>query len=165
MARISQLSNKETIFIGGDGWGSWTDTEVGKLGNVENYAAYHIVPWGVEACTNDAIKFKQYSKEMFNENTTNKLSYVIYQTVMSVISSYEKYGRILNGAMKNNLLQSYKLALIKDKNWYKPNDYLVYRMHSNQNITYALVNPVTNHSYFYNCENSEKIDANFIRRN
>lgn len=152
MARISQFSKKETIFIGGDGWGSWKDTEVGKLGNLVNYSAYHIVPWGLEICTEDVKKFKERYKEKFKKEPDNKLSYVAYQTAMSIILSYVQYGRPLKEDAKSNLLQGYKLALIKNKYWNNPVDYLVYKIHSNQNVTYALVNPITNHNYTYNCE-------------
>jgi len=152
MARISQLSSNETIFIGGDGWGSWKDTEVGKLGNLVNYSAYHIVPWGLEACTKDVKNFKESYEKKFNEKPKNKLSYIVYQTTMSIISSYVQYGSTLNGTTKDNLLQGYKLSLTKNKYWHNPVDYLVYKIHSNQHSNYALVNPITNHSYIYNCE-------------
>lgn len=152
IARISQFSTKETIFIGGDGWGSWKDTEVGKLGNLVNYSAYHIVPWGLEVCTKNAKKFKESYEQKFKEKPKNKLSYIVYQTAMSIISSYVQYGRTLKGITKDNLLQGYKLALTKNKYWHNPVNYLVYKIHSNQNATYALVNPITNHSYIYNCE-------------
>lgn len=151
MARISQLSSKETIFIGGDGWGSWKDTEVGKLGSLENYSAYHIVPWGLEVCTKEVRKFKERYEQKFKEEPKNKLSYIVYQTAMSIISSYDQYGRALKGGMQDNVFQGYKLALAKNKYWYKPVDYLVYKIHSNQNFTYAFVNVITNNSY-NNCE-------------
>lgn len=152
IARISQFSSKETIFIGGDGWGSWKDTEVGKLGNLINYSAYHIVPWGFEACTEDVKKFKERYEKKFKKQPDNKLSYIAYQTAMSIILSYTQYGRSLKGNTKDNLLQGYKLALTKNKYWHNPIDYLVYNIHSNQNVIYALVNPITNHNYIYNCE-------------
>lgn len=152
MARISQGSIQETIFIGGDGWGSWEDTEVGKLGKLENYSAYHIVPWGLEACTQDIKKFKQSYEKYFKEKPRNKLSYIIYQTAMSIFSSYSRYGINLEGTAKDNLLQGYKLAIRENKYWYNSLDYLVYKIHSNQNTIYALVNPVTNHSGTYNCK-------------
>ena len=154
MARISQLSSQETIFVGGDGWGSWEDTEVGKLGNLVNYTSYHIVPWGLEACNKDVTKFKQDFEKQFKYKPKNKLSYIIYQTAMSIVSSYVQYGSSLKGSTKDNLLQGYKLAKIKNKYWHNSLDYLVYKIYSNQNNAYAFVNPITNHNYIYNCNQS-----------
>ncbi len=152
MARISQLSNQETIFIGGDGWGSWEDTEVGKLGGLVNYSAYHIVPWGLEACTKDVKKFKERYEHKFKDQPQNKLSYIVYQTGMSIISSYIQYGSSFKGTTKNKLLQGYQLAITKNKYWHTSLDYLVYKIHSNQNTTYAVVNPITNQHYIYDCK-------------
>ncbi|MBA2651857.1 MAG: hypothetical protein H0U73_06295 [Tatlockia sp.] len=129
MARISQFSNQETIFIGGDGWGSWEDTEVGKLGNLVNYSAYHIVPWGLEACNKDVKEFKQSYEQQFKDQPKNKLSYIIYQTVMSIISSYAQYGISLKGTTRENLLQGYRLAITQNKYWHHSLDYLVYKIH------------------------------------
>lgn len=152
MARISQFSNQETIFIGGDGWGSWEDTEVGKLGNLANYSAYHIVPWGLESCADDIKKFKVVYEREFKKQPQNKLSYIVYKTVMSIVSSYVQYGIKLEGITRINLLRGYQLAITKNKYWHKPLNYLVYKIHSNQNLPYGLVNPITSHNHIYNCE-------------
>jgi len=156
MARITELSHNKSIFIGGDGWGSWEDTEVGKLGNTENYLAYNVVPWGLEACDNDIRLFQEQYRQLFNTKANNKLTFIAYQTAMSIVSSYEKYGKNLTGSTKTKLLSGYKKALSKNKYWYKPTDYLAYKIYNNNHSVYALVNPSTNRLLNYNCLKNEK---------
>src|SRR6185295_20100494 len=100
-------------------------------------------PWGLELCTEDVKKFEKNYEKRFKRKPNNKLSYIAYQTAMSIISSYIQYGNTLKRTTKDNLLLGYKLALAKNKYWYNPIDYLVYKIHSNKNVTYAIVNPIT----------------------
>jgi len=147
MARIAQMYSEsayKTVFVGGDGWGSWQDTEVGKLGDVKKYKAYHVVPWGLEICSDDITNFKRRFKALHGEEVSNKLSYVVYQTAMSVISSYRLYGKGARDSVRNDILYGYKMAILKNGYWYKPTDYLVYEIYNKGNYPSSLVNVTAN---------------------
>lgn len=143
MARISQLSSKKTIFVGGDGWGSWGDTEVGRLGELSTYEAYHVVPWGLELNNKDIQTFKRLYLSKYRVLPYNKLSYVLYQTAMSVFLSYKKYGNKFFGNKARKILQGYVYGGKKNGYIRCPSDYLVYQIYNGMNSYKFLVNSRT----------------------
>lgn len=140
MARLSNMQGGDVIFIGGDGWGSWEDTEVGKLGNLKGYTAYHVTPWGLEQSSKNIKHFKKRYFDLFKMEPKNKLSLIVNQAILSVIDSYLIYGGRYVGTTKEKILYSYHYALNKNKFWYKSTNYMVYRINSGKNTPYAKIN-------------------------
>ena len=146
MSKISGLfSNKITTFIGGDGWGDWHDTEVGKLGKNNTYESYHVVPWSLDVDLPEVKEFSKAYQEYYQDAPKNKLSFVIYRTIISATTAYKKYQNQFNGDLRYKLMRSYNAALKCDPYWFKPIHYVVYKIKNQTNCVYALVNPI-NHS-------------------
>jgi hypothetical protein len=141
MVRITNYLKKDMIFLGGDGWGSWGDTEVGKIKANYPYEAYHITPWALEIKTSNMDNFKKKYQDVFHKPIENKLSFIVYQTVTAFIDAYVKYHnecRINN--LRETLLCSYDKALDKNKNWYKSNQYVVFKIKENKNLIFSVIN-------------------------
>lgn len=147
MARISHLFNTKTIFIGGDGWGAWKDTEVGKLGDINHYEAYHISPWALELNSTSIKLFKHKYLKIIKKPLEDKLSYIIYRTVMSSIVAL-----CVNSG--DDVLKSYQNALMKDKFWFKPTEYMVYKIKAGINEPYMVVNIVKNSAHLSSVKQS-----------
>lgn len=144
MSKISGFfSNGITTFIGGDGWGDWNDTEVGKLGIDNSYEAYHIVPWSLDVALPGINGFYEEYKKHFGNTPENKLSFVIYRTIISATTAYKQNQDKFKGDHRNKLIQSYKYSLANDPYWFKPTQYVVYKIKNKRNCVYALVNPIT----------------------
>lgn len=143
MATITNQLASTTTFIGGDGWGSWSDTEAGKLKSNNRYVAYHLVPWGLQGCSQSLIKYRHIYEENYNEPPVDKLSYISFMSLNSIINAYDKYGSMFTGSTKERLLSSYQQAIKQDPFFFKPTDYLVYKIDGNTNILNATVNVVT----------------------
>lgn len=141
MVRITNYLKKNTVFLGGDGWGSWGDTEVGKLKATYPYEAYHISPWALEIKSYDTDTFKKKYQDFFHKPAENKLSFIIYQTVISFVDAYEsKHQKCHDNNIKEILLCSYGEALNENKNWYKANQYAVFKIVNNKNLIFSVIN-------------------------
>lgn len=144
MAKISGFFSKgKTIFVGGDGWGDWKDTEVGKLGVDHLYEAYHIVPWSLDVALPGVNEFYQRYQNYYGETPKNKLSFVIYRTIQSATTAYKQNQGQFKGDYRYKLMESYKKSLTQDPYWFKPTEYVVYKIKNKKNCVYALINPVS----------------------
>ena len=144
MEKISGFFSKgKTTFVGGDGWGDWKDTEVGKLGADNLYEAYHIVPWSLDVALPGVSEFYQKYKTYYNETPKNKLSFVIYRTILSATTAYRQNQDQFKGDYRYKLMESYKKSLAQDPCWFKPTQYVVYKIKNKKNCVYALINPVS----------------------
>lgn len=143
MATITNELDSPITFIGGDGWGAWNDTEAGKLKSNKLYTAFHIVPWGLYGCNTKLLEFTKLYKEYFQEAPVDKLSYLSYSSLNSIIVAYRKFGSRFNGSIKEKILSSYRYALSQDPYFFKPTNYLVYRIENSTNSLDATVNVIT----------------------
>lgn len=140
MATLTNYLNTETIFVGGDAWGAWNDTEVGKLKSKKPYTAFHIVPWSLESCDLDLLAFKKLYIDYYHEDPLDKLSFISFSTINSIVSAYKIYGNQFSGSMREKLLASYQLALEEQPLFHKPVNYLIYKMENYTNQLIASIN-------------------------
>lgn len=125
VSRINNyLKQKNLIFIGGDGWGEYSVSYVGKLQTTYPYKAYRISPSFINK---DSQQYKVFKKNYFKKFKTfppkDPITYEVYLTVMSVIDALpQDINKIVT---KNYILKNYKKALLSNSYYFKPNFYEV----------------------------------------
>ncbi len=133
MPMVTQYVKHSVIFVGGDGWGSWKDTEVGKINSNYDYTAFHIVPWSLFGCDQNMIHFKREYLAEHKKSADGMLSFLSYFTVKSFMTAYERYSKNFKGSVRSKLLSSYQLAIRKNLFYFKPKNYFVFQIKHNKN--------------------------------
>ena len=144
MALIEQIIPDDAVFVGGDGWGAWNDTEVGKFGADKNYTAYHLTPWNIDVCTPRVKRFYTQYNEYYKKQPESKLSYLSYETLMAVVIAIEKYHDKRNQFTPPSVLLAFQDALKENPNWFRPMNYAVMRIHKGSVGVFAIVDNISN---------------------
>lgn len=127
MARIpDMLKQNNTVFIGGDDWGSWKAWDTGKVKSHYSYLGYHITPWSLDSEDKDVINFKKSFIKKYHFEPDN-IAFVTYSTVISVAKALVQYPSEENNSDKM-ILNSYQSALNNNKNWFRPNKFSIYKV-------------------------------------
>ena len=144
MAMIDQVIPDEAIYVGGDGWGAWHDTEVGKVGKDKNYIAYHLVPWNIDVCRPEIQRFYDAYSSYFKKPPDDKLAYLSYQTIMSVITAIHDYHDPKAELTNTSVLAAYKKALHANPDWFRSTHYTVLKIHQGKISVYAVIDILNN---------------------
>ena len=128
MTRIANELKDSAVFVGGDGWGAWRDTEVGKLLAQNPFTAFHFVPWSLDGSNNSIKQYARKYRQFFKHPPQDKLSYISYRTLSSIVDAYLQYHAKFKGSLKEVLLKSYQAALAQDYYFFKPTNYRVYKI-------------------------------------
>ena len=124
ISRIVNFEKHPVTFIGGDGWGSWSVSYVGKLHVDFPYEAYRIVPQIIDVNSKNYLEFK----EIYKSNVSDTITYSVYNTIMSVIFSLPTEKTNIT---KKLILDSYREKKINNPLWFMPSSYDVYLINSN----------------------------------
>ncbi len=143
MARITNHQKRKTIFIGGDGWGTWGDTEAGRLPARYPYVAYHIVPWSLSNASPYFKKFRQQYIEKYKSEPEDKMSFVSYQTLMSAIMAVYNCHLIKQKVTAKTLLSCYKTAVQLNPDYYRNLNFVIYKISRNTNKIIGVINPIS----------------------
>lgn len=143
MLRISHVI-PDAIFIGGDGWGSWKDTEVGHYSTDKDYVAYHVEPWNIEICTDRIKNFSESYFNFYRQLPSDKLAYLSYEALMSITTAVKQNLGKDDNVSPQSILSAYKEALKKNPNWFRSKSYVVERIYKGKNLVFAIGDPFTN---------------------
>lgn len=131
MMRITNyLKQDNTVFIGGDGWGSWKSGAPGKFQSVKNYIGYRVVPWSLDVPDAEFNQFNEFFYRTFHFSPPDHITYIIYRTLNSVVAALEKYPAPKPDNMQQQVLYSYRLAIKNDPNWFRPNKFAIYSVNT-----------------------------------
>lgn len=129
MMRITDfLKQKNTVFIGGDGWGSWKSGAPGRFKASGNYTGFRVIPWSLEMESKRLKQFKIFYIKQYHTLPPDHITYIIFTTILSVIEALKGDVKVSPINMKQKILHSYKEALIKDANWFRPKYYAIYKV-------------------------------------
>lgn len=130
IARMVNAIKRPVIFVGGDGWGSWSVSYVGKLHTDFSYKAYRVVPNFLETNSNKYHTFESLYQRALNGKTSNDaITYIIYSTIMSVIYSLPDIENYV--ITPQFILEQYRKKLEQSPFYFKPTSYEVYIIGNN----------------------------------
>ena len=139
MAMLDHALPGDPIYIGADGWGAWRDSEVGKFGSRNDYTAYHFEPWSLSLCDKGVKNFIKLYKKQFNSKPKGDLSYLSYQTVMSIVHAIDEFHDQNAELTSSSVLAAYKKALHKYPNYFRQQQYLVVKINKGRASRFALI--------------------------
>lgn len=146
MPSIVNYLKKPIVFIGSDDWGSWDNTETGKINANYYYEGIHFTPWGFEIKTKELKDFLNYYNTLFNAFPKDMTSYESYNAAISMISALQQYGSSCpNQKNRDKILCAYSAALKNNPNWYRPKIYAVYRLNPVLGEKYLMSIKISNH--------------------
>lgn len=132
MAKITNYLDQPLIFVGGDDWGLWDNTEVGKLRANKPYYGLHFTSSSIDINDDPFItKFKNDFYNYYKKNPTENAALLGYTAIFAIVTALEKYNKYpseLN--TKEEVLQSFLTALKETPNWFRPNKYAVYKINN-----------------------------------
>jgi len=130
VGRLSDhLKDNSIVFIGGDGWGDWSSSYVGKVKSAFSYSAYRATPWSLDATDVRAKSFRDDFKKYRKTDATGAASLLSYSTLTAALNALTNQGTATKSApIRTRILESFKAARSKDKNYGRPTKYAVYKV-------------------------------------
>jgi hypothetical protein len=129
MMRITNyLKQKNTIFIGGDNWGSWKSGAPGRFKAFEDYIGFRVVPWSLDIDDKIFNQFKTFYIIQYHQLPPDHITYIIFTTILSIVEALQEYDVDHQKNMQERILKSYQKALTKDANWFRPKVYSIYKV-------------------------------------
>ncbi len=118
--------------MGGDSWGTYKDWDVAKIGTMYPYRALRITPKVVNINSKVVKKFNIAYLKQYKESP-DAISYVTYNTLQSITDAMLGYNCHYI-KIDDNILCSYKLAILKNVQWYRPIIHEVYEMTKHKDV-------------------------------
>lgn len=130
VGRISDLLKDNSItFVGGDGWGDWSSSYVGKVKSSFAYSAYRATPWSLDATDARAKSFKEQFKKYRKVDPTGAVSLLSYSTLSAPIKAFAIHKSTSESKpLREKILEAFKEARRNDPNYGRPTKYAVYKV-------------------------------------
>lgn len=129
MARITNYLGKQTVFIGGDDWGSWENTEVGKLHANFPYYGLRFTPASLDIDSQNIAQFKLLYRNFYHCDPKGDAALLGFNTIISIVMALERYAADFSSeAISFQILKSYQAALKENPNWFRLEKYAVYKV-------------------------------------
>jgi hypothetical protein len=130
VGRISDhLKDNSITFIGGDGWGDWSSSYVGKVKSAFAYSAYRATPWSLDATDARAVSFKEQFKKYRKVEPTGAVSLLSYSTLSAPIKAFASHRPASKATpVREQILEAFKAARRNDPNYGRPTKYVVYKV-------------------------------------
>lgn len=130
IGRLSDhLKDNSLTFIGGDGWGDWSSSYVGKVKSEFSYTAYRATPWSLDATDAGTKRFREDFIKFRKSKPTGAASLLSYSALMAALRP------LVNQASPNpaksiraRLLDLFKGERVKNVNYGRPTKYVVYKV-------------------------------------
>jgi hypothetical protein len=130
VGRLSDhLKDNSLAFIGGDGWGDWSSSYVGKVKSAFSYSAYRATPWSLDSKEARAEQFRKDFKKYRKAEPTGVASLLSYSTLGAALQALTDNKLVTKSSpIRTRILDSFKAALNKDNNYGRPTKYAVYKV-------------------------------------
>ena len=128
VGRLSDhLKDNSIAFIGGDGWGDWSSSYVGKVKSAFAYSAYRATPWSLDSTDSRTKTFRDTFKKYRKTEATGAASLLSYSTLMAAMEALNSFESKVK-PVRTRILDAFKAARTKDKNYGRPTKYAVYKV-------------------------------------
>ncbi|MEI8027547.1 MAG: hypothetical protein WCI18_14465 [Pseudomonadota bacterium] len=130
IGRLSDhLRDSSITFIGGDGWGDWSSSYVGKVKSTFSYSAYRATPWSLHATDGRAIVFKEQFRKYRKMEPTGAVSLLSYSALTAPIKALAGF-KITNKTtlVREQILEALRKVRQNDQNYGRPTMYAVYKV-------------------------------------
>ena len=128
VGRLSDhLKDNSIAFIGGDGWGDWSSSYVGKVKSAFSYSAYRATPWSLDSTDSRTKSFHNAFKKYRKTDATGAASLLSYSTLMAALEALNNSKSKVN-PVRTKILDAFKVARNKDTNYGRPTKYAVYKV-------------------------------------
>jgi hypothetical protein len=130
IARISDhLKDNKIAFVGGDGWGDWSSSYVGKVKSAYSYSAFRATPWSLDSTDEHTKSFLRDFKLHRHTDATGAASLLSYSTLIAAVNALKASNTSKPELpMRKRILESFKIARAKDKHYARPTKYAVYKV-------------------------------------
>jgi hypothetical protein len=130
VGRISDhLKDNSITFIGGDGWGDWSSSYVGKVKSAFAYSAYRATPWSLDATDAQTKSFKEQFKKYRKVEPTGAVSLLSYSTLSTPIKAFASNKPASKTTpIREQILQAFKEARRDNPNYGRPTKYAIYKV-------------------------------------
>ncbi len=125
---VNTLNKKGLIFFGGDGWGTWNNTIIGKMKARQPYIAYHFTPIN-NSLKDPVVKnfIQTYKKEYPKDGLpTGDAMLVGYKTLKSITCALK--SKSFNNFAKNTVLKAFINKIHNNPNWFRSPYFAVYKI-------------------------------------
>lgn len=122
------LKDKSLVFIGGDGWGDWTTSYVGKLSSKNRYSAYRVTPWSLDAKDERITSFLKNFKRHRHTEPTGAGSLLSYATLTAAIATIAPDQLQKDQSPRQLIWESFRKRRRLDPNYARPKKYVVYKV-------------------------------------
>lgn len=125
----NHLRRTELVVIGGDGWGDWSSSYVGKVKSDFSYTGYRVTPWSLTVQTDRTNRFISDFKAARGAPPTGTASLLSYATLSAAVDVLPKGGlKRDSGSVKAVLLNAFQKRLKNDPNYGRPTRYAIYKV-------------------------------------
>jgi hypothetical protein len=130
VGRISDyLKDNSITFIGGDGWGDWSSSYVGKVKSAFAYSAYRATPWSLDTPDAHTKSFKEQFKKYRKVEPTGAVSLLSYSTLSAPIRAFASHKAASKATpIREQILEAFKVARRDNPNYGRPINYAVYKV-------------------------------------
>lgn len=137
------LKDNNIVFIGGDGWGDWSTSYVGKVKSTYKYAAYRATPWSLDAGDVRTKTFLKQFRRFRKTESTSSASILSYSTLMAAVEAIKHdYNPDQKIPLQIRLLKSFQAELKSNKNYARPMKYTVYKVTQSGEVFDSEVSPL-----------------------
>ena len=130
VARLADyLKRPELVVIGGDGWGDWSSSYVGKVKSQFAYAGYRVTPWSFESTDDRTQRFVREFKALKGTTPTGTAALLSYSTLSSALDALKSYQSPNDKrSIRDQILSAFTTARSKDPNFRRPVKYAIYKV-------------------------------------
>ena len=132
ISRITNYLDKPSIFVGNDNWGTWQSGEVGKMQANKDYIAINVTPASLDIDSRIVHNFKKIYRKRYQQAPDNAALLIGYRPIASIVDAMKLCRKTKNIDNMTNItrtiLRCYQDVLEQHKNWYRENQYAVYKM-------------------------------------
>lgn len=125
----NHLQRGELIVVGGDGWGDWTSSYVGKVKSEFPYTGYRVTPWSFDARNDWTRLFVEDYKAIKGTPPSGPDALISYATLSAAVGALPR-GGLGKGEVSARavLLASFQAKVAVDPNYGRPTSYAIYKV-------------------------------------
>lgn len=126
------LKRRDLVVVGGDGWGDWTSSYVGKVKSAFPYEGFRVTPWSISGRGHRVRRFIVEYELAKGAAPTGPAGLLSYATLSAAVDVLPKGGLKTGAAgVKTMLLNAFQEKVKIDPNYGRPTSYAIYKVTQN----------------------------------
>lgn len=122
------LQRKDLVVIGGDGWGDWSASYVGKVKSKFPYAGYRLTPWSFDVKDKRHDRFFKAFRDAKATAPTGTASLLSYHTLSVALDLLPAKAAKGGPALRGTVLRNFQDKVKQDPNFERPTKYALYKV-------------------------------------